>query len=133
MPKILLVDDDTALRETFAQALRLADYSVAEASDGFAALDLIAACRFDVIVTELLIPEMDGIELLMALKDRKITCPVLVITGGFRETYGRHDRVTGACLAAARELGAMQTLLKPILPSALVQEIRHLSSHANAA
>jgi len=131
--KILLVDDDVSLRATYSDALRMAGLDVSEAGDGAIALAMTERTAFDVIVTDLLMPNMDGIELLMALRGAAVTTPVIVLTGGIGDRFGRRDRLTEPCLAAARLLGAVRTLQKPLPPSALTTEIEALSLRSGAA
>ena len=68
MVRVLLVDDDAALRETFADALTLAGLSVSEADNGATALAIIEGGDTDVVVSDLFMPGTDGLELLMGLQ-----------------------------------------------------------------
>jgi len=124
MSSVLLVDDNEGLRETFSDALREAGLEVCEAADGAAALGVLETRSVDVIVTDLLMPNMDGIELILALRERSLAQPVLVMTGGLSDLLGSGDDRIGSSLAAARVLGAVRTLRKPLLPSELIHEVR---------
>lgn len=123
MTTVLLVDDDAALRDTFAEAIGLTGMKVLTAADGERALAMLDANRFDVVVTDLFMPNMDGIELIISLKKLHPDVPVLLMTGGLNDHSGRASDPTEPCLAAARALGAVRTLRKPVLPSQLVDEI----------
>lgn len=129
--RVLIADDDAALRETYAESFRLAGFDVAEAADGAEAFSLYQQGRFDLIVTDLLMPRRDGLELLMALSEAGARCPVVVMTGGIGDRFGRLDQSRATCLAAARLLGAVRTLQKPVLPSALINEARKLVGGAH--
>ena len=133
MLSVLLVDDDAMLRETLADALTVAGIAVSEADNGATALAMIEGGGFDVVITDLFMPGVDGIELLMGLQRAAITTPVIVLTGGTGDAIGRSEQVTSTCLGAARALGAVRTLQKPILPSALIHEIEAASARRTAA
>ena len=80
--RILVVDDDDDLRETICDVLALAGHDVVQAADGRAALAQLRAKRFDLIVTDLRMPRMDGWELLAALQadGRLRQIPVCVVS-----------------------------------------------------
>jgi two-component system chemotaxis response regulator CheY len=80
--RILVVDDDDDLRETICDVLALAGHDVVQAADGRAALAQLRARRFDLIVTDLQMPGMDGWELLAALQTdwRLRHTPVCVVS-----------------------------------------------------
>lgn len=121
---VLLVDDNQALRETFADAIELSGMKVLAAANGARALELLEANAIDVIVTDMLMPDMDGLELIMELQRRQSQIPILLITGGLSSAWTGANDPTDSCLATARALGAVRTLRKPIPPSQLVGEIK---------
>lgn len=126
MPTVLLVDDNAAFRETYADAIALAGLTLIEAADGARALNILETESVDIVVTDLLMPNMDGLELIMAMQERRLETPVLLFTGGLGESAHSESDLTAPCLAAARVLGAVRTLRKPLLPSELIREIRTL-------
>ena len=78
---VLVVDDERISRHTTAQQLRTAGYVTAEAEDGRAALAQLEARRWDVVLSDLRMPEMDGLALQEELVRRGHKFPVIVITG----------------------------------------------------
>lgn len=80
--KILVVDDLPAVRVAMAAALNAAGHKVTLASSGNEALSQIEAERFDVIVTDIWMPEGDGLRLIKGLRDRSDPPRVIAITGG---------------------------------------------------
>lgn len=112
MANILLVDDDAAVRKTVRLLLERATHTVVEAADGRGALSCLGTAHFDLVVTDLNMPEMDGIEVLMALRARGVGVPVVAISGG-----GRMPKEL--LLKSAGALGAVTTLAKPFALSEL--------------
>ena len=133
MLSVLLVDDDAMLRETLADALTVAGIAVSEADNGATALAMIEGGGFDVVITDLFMPGVDGLELLMGLQRAAITTPVIVMTGGFKDSLGGSNPMIEPNLKAARILGAVRTLQKPLLPSALIREIEAIAAQTRAA
>lgn len=133
VPRVLLVDDDALLRETLAEALRAAGMIVSEADNGATGFTMIAGGGFDLVVTDLYMPDGDGLELLMRMRETAIATPVIVMTGGVRDNFGTPDPLTEPSLRAARIFGAVRTLRKPFMPSELVREIEAIAAQTRAA
>lgn len=96
--QILVVDDEAVTRTGLEQILTYAGYAVTTASSGAEALEVLRGRRFEMLITDLQMPGMDGFELLQALKQQGAQFPVLVLTGhGTMETvvqalrYGVND------------------------------------------
>ena len=100
---ILVVDDDPSGRTLLREILLIDGYSVLEAEDGEFALELLSSRPVDLIVTDRSMPRMDGLQLLLKLKEMKKTIPVLMISG-----YGE-ESLWGQAIG----LGAVDYLLKP--------------------
>ncbi len=118
MQPILLADDDLDTLEGLRALLRAWGYEVETAHDGRAALDRIGALRPSAVITDLVMPAMDGLDLLEAVKREDPDIPVIVMTGhGNLET--RHRAVAG---------GALGYLAKPVdtakLKSLLASAVR---------
>src|SRR4051812_10572044 len=79
--RILIVDDDESQRRTLAAILPDRDFEVQLASDGKDALERLATFNADVIVADLVMPGMDGFELLRHLKERGDLTPAIALTG----------------------------------------------------
>lgn len=120
MKKILVVENDPALRMLAAQLLELEGYAVAEAENGRLALESIAADPPDLVLCDLLMPEMGGCEVLdeMSRHPRYAAIPLVFLTASAAPI----DRET--CLSQ----GAAGFIIKPFQRAELLQTIRALLS-----
>ncbi|MEQ1855333.1 MAG: response regulator [Longimicrobiales bacterium] len=116
MATILVIDDERALRESIARYLRRLGHEVLEAPDGRTGLGTIAASAVDLVITDLRMPEMDGIELIQALRRAGFRAPVIAMSGG-----GLYPHEV--LLDNAKLLGAMSTLGKPFELDQLRQSV----------
>ena len=82
MAKILLIEDMEGVRSSLTTVLETAGHSVLEASDGEAGLHAADRQRVDLIITDIIMPKVDGSEVILSLKDRGQETPVLAISGG---------------------------------------------------
>ncbi len=80
MSRILVVDDEKKMRHLLSIMLETKGYVVDEAGDGRQALDMVNEGFYDMIITDIKMPRMDGVELLNGIKEEKIPCPVVFIT-----------------------------------------------------
>ena len=119
MSAILLVDDDEAFRAAVCRSLRSAGHAVEEAANGKQALKLIAAEIPDILITDILMPDTDGIELTTAVKQVHPGVRILAISG--RRQLGDVDLLTLASM-----LGADATLSKPFAPEQLLEKVEAL-------
>ncbi|PMG28900.1 DNA-binding response regulator [Shewanella sp. 10N.286.52.C2] len=113
MSRILLVDDDVGLSELLAQLLELEGFELTQAFDGQQGLDFAQNQDFDLILLDVMLPKLNGFEVLRALRTQKQT-PVLMLTARGDEI----DRVVGL------EIGADDYLPKPFNDRELVARIR---------
>lgn len=116
---IVLVEDDVDLAEVTQMALEREGFSVAVAHQGREGLDLIEQLHPDVVVTDLVMPVLDGLGLIQqhtAQPGRR--APVIAISA------------MGARLHAARELGAVEALVKPVHPVELAAVVRKAARRA---
>jgi len=116
---ILIVDDDPQIRDVLRIALGQAGFVVAEAADGRAALAMVARAAPDLVVLDIGLPEMDGLEVCRRLR-RVSHVPVLFLSA----QDGEIDRVVGL------ELGADDYVTKPFSPRELVARIRAILKRA---
>ena len=123
MTRVLLVDDDDMVRMSLRLALEAEGMEVCEAVDGRLDSKEAAVGDIDVIVTDILMPEVDGMELLRQLRDRNIKTPVIAISAGGRFRVIDH-------LGMAKLLGASAVLSKPIDERELIDMIRNLAPAA---
>src|SRR5487761_2795601 len=107
--RILIVDDDERQRSILTAMLAGCGYETQVAADGQYALDRLATFSADVIVADLVMPRMDGFELLRKLKDCGDLTPAIALTG-----FGSIDKA----LAAIHDLNAFWFLEKPVEPRA---------------
>ncbi len=123
MPKILLVEDDETVRYSLSRVLIHAGYDVVEAADGRQALARFTASRPDLIVTDVVMPEEDGLGLLNSVRKRDARVPILVISGG-GEIMGMDY------LLMAKNIGANAILAKPFDNSVLLSKVATLLGRA---
>lgn len=115
-PRVLVVDDDPQLREALTRALELDDYRVATASNGMKALEAVAQQRPDVMVLDVMMPYVGGLDVCRTLRSKKDRLPILVLTA--RDEVG--DRVAGL------DAGADDYLTKPFALEELRARLRAL-------
>jgi CheY-like chemotaxis protein len=121
MKRILLVDDVPAVRLSIRAALEAVGYQVLEASDGKEALTLLDSQGVDLIVTDLWMPNLDGVELLKRLRAGNANIRVIAISGG-----GMRKPIDVSA-ALAQTWGADAVLYKPFDNDDLVAEIKRLA------
>ena len=81
MAKILIIDDERAIRNTLKEILEFENYTVEVAENGRTGLDMATATNYDLIFSDIKMPEMDGIEVLSALREAEVESPVVMISG----------------------------------------------------
>jgi len=117
--RVLVVDDQPDFRHGLARLLVMAGHAPSEAADGAEALRHLAAHPVDLVISDLFMPGVDGLEFLRELARRHPGTRVIAVSGG-----GFMD--PASILAVATTLGAVRTLTKPIDPPrflALVDEV----------
>ena len=120
MKKILVAEDQTDIRNLLVLNLRGAGYQVTEVADGLAALASETARANDLLVLDLMMPGMDGLELCKTLRARGCSTPILMLTAKSTEL----DRVLGL------ELGADDYLTKPFSLAELLARVKALLRRA---
>jgi DNA-binding response OmpR family regulator len=113
--KVLIIDDEPSVADALKTILEDHGYETALAHTGSAGLEQSAAQRFDLTITDYQLPDMSGLDVLVAMRGCAVACPVLIITA-----YPSPE-----LRAAAAERGALDLLSKPFLPSdilALVEQ-----------
>ena len=116
MPRVLIVDDEPAVRAALDRALRLDGYEIALATDGREALDRIAETHHDAVVLDVAMPGLDGLQVCRRLRDAGDRTPVLMLTA--RDAVD--DRVAGL------DAGADDYLVKPFALKELKARLRAL-------
>lgn len=121
--KILLVDDEEAIRKMVRAILGSELYEFAEAVNGLAAQTLLDQQKFDLIITDVIMPDCDGIELVIAVRRKLPDIKIIVMSGGGRVRAEHY-------LDLAGKLGAARVFEKPFDTTALrrtVQELLNLN------
>jgi DNA-binding response OmpR family regulator len=116
--KILIVDDEAILAETLAYNLEQAGYEVTTAADGASALEIVQREALDLIILDLMLPEMDGLEVCRQVRSKKTTAslPIIMLTAKNEEI----DKVVGL------EVGADDYMTKPFGRRELLARVRAL-------
>jgi PAS domain S-box-containing protein len=117
--RVLVIDDDASLRSAIRRALEQAGYDVEEAADGAAGLRLYREHAAAVVITDIFMPDRDGLELIRDLRSEGRPVQIIAISGG-----GKSGQVD--MLDAAAAFGATRTLPKPLALSKLVATVRDL-------
>ena len=116
MPRILIVDDDPAWRNLYRMALEN-QFDLFEATDGYQALSVLGAVRPDVIVLDLRMPRMDGMDFIRRLSRLSPRPKVIICSGTFTEAERPH--VPGVVLAAKTpDLKELWSALRSTIPTA---------------
>lgn len=118
MPKILVIDDEAAIRGALKEILEYESYEVSEAEDGIVGIKLAEKENFDLIFCDIKMPKMDGIEVLEKLKEKGIETPVVIITG--------HGTVETAVEALKK--GAYDFIQKPLDLNRVLVTVRNASN-----
>ena len=114
--RVLVVEDYEPLRRRIVQGLREAGYAADSAADGEEGLALATSTDYDVLVLDLMLPDVDGLTILKKVRDRGSACRVLILTA--RDTT--RDKVQGL------DLGADDYLVKPFSFEELLARVRAL-------
>jgi DNA-binding response OmpR family regulator len=125
MARILLIDDDDALRSVMAKSLTYAGHVVVQAADGRQGLELSRATHIDLVVTDLVMPVQEGVETILKLRREQPTLPVVAISGGVSNS--------DVYLNIASKIGARRVLPKPFTPQELISLIAELLPQQPAA
>ena len=121
--RALIVEDDQTIADFVTRGLREAGFVVDHAADGTTGLDLAEAGGYDVAIVDLMLPGMDGISLIQALRRKGIRTPVLILSA--RQSI--NDRVTGL------EIGGDDYLVKPFAFPELLARVHALIRRASAS
>ena len=129
MASILIIDDDTDVREAIRDVLEHAGYAVDTAANGNEALECQRAQPAQVIITDIIMPEKNGIDTITEIQEESPAVKIIAISGGGgfgRSTYKPQAVKTTAFLAAAKEAGADRVFAKPFDRKELIQAVEDL-------
>jgi len=119
--KILLVDDEEAIRKMVRTILGEDLYEIYEASNGLEAQVQLGKQAFDLVLTDVIMPDCDGIELVMAVRRKQPGLKVIVMSGGGRVRAGHYLELAG-------KLGAARVFEKPFDTAALRRTVQEMLS-----
>jgi CheY-like chemotaxis protein len=119
MARILLIDDDHALRTVLRLTLIHFGHSIVEARNGREGLELFAHAEFDLVITDIVMPEKEGLEVLMNLRGRTPPVKIIAISGGGRVSAEDYLRI-------ASKMGAAKVLAKPFSNEVLLAAIKEV-------
>jgi len=123
MARILVIDDDQAVRSVVTLLLQRNGHQVVVAENGRRGLKILEAEDFDLLIIDIFMPEMDGLEAIRLVRQIKPVMPILVMSGGSQ---------LGAMpdyLSMATKLGAIDSIRKPFKPEGLVAAVTACLGH----
>ncbi|MEJ2155087.1 MAG: response regulator [Desulfobacteraceae bacterium] len=119
MNSVLIIEDDEFVMNMLKQTFERAGYEVGTASNGRIGLQLYQCKPFDVVITDLIMPDMEGIETISKLRKDDPTVKVIAISGGGRNSPDDY-------LHLAKKLGADRTFSKPVDRNELLAAVKDL-------
>ncbi len=125
MGTVLLVDDDVVIRQLLRRCLERAGHRVAEAANGLEGLEAFDAESPHLVLTDIMMPCMNGLEMMVEMRRRRPGVPFIAMTGSA-------DR-NGALLLLARDLGAARAFRKPLDLKELLSAVSALSLPSDGA
>ena len=117
MAKILVIEDDVMLRNTIDKILRHGGFDVVMAEDGIRGMTSFRAERPDLVLTDIIMPEREGIATIVEIRRERPDAKIIAMSGGGR--IGSAD-----FLGMAKKLGANDIIPKPFLPQELLRRVR---------
>ena len=120
---IIVIDDEAVIREGMRRILAAEGYHAETSADGRTAIEKIQEQDFDVVITDLKMPGMDGIEVLQAIKILQPDVPVIIITG--------YSTVSSA--VEAMKSGAFDYIAKPFSPELIIDKVQKAIVHKTSA
>jgi two-component system response regulator HydG len=123
MSRILLIDDDSGVRETVERTLRGAGYAVQSAASGEEGFELARGGAFDVILSDMRMPGMSGLDILRKLRDSRVDSAFIIMTG-----FGTVDTAV-----EAMKLGAVDFVQKPFFRDELLMRVRSATERRQLA
>ena len=117
MSRILIVDDNEDFSAALGTALNRAGYEVTRAHDGKVGLKFYRESKFDLVISDILMPETDGLELIFALRKINPDVPIIAMSGGGHGAAEHYLQVAGVS-------GANAVIRKPFSPDALFELVK---------
>jgi CheY-like chemotaxis protein len=120
MARILVIDDLTEAREIVRKMLERGGHTVVEAANGLQAQKLMRQASVDIIITDILMPDMDGLETIRFFRKMRPELPIIAMTGSISEPF----------MEAAQTFGAVHGLFKPFKQAQLLAAVERALSQA---
>jgi DNA-binding response OmpR family regulator len=117
--QILIIEDDVAVRELILQTLSRAGYDVIAAEDGEQGINLFRSRNPDLVITDIVMPQKEGLQTIIELKQESPSVKVIAMSGG-----GRHSNMD--YLKLARKFGARRTVSKPFMRDEMLAAVREV-------
>lgn len=124
MSHILVIEDDQQMREMLIQMLQRAGHTAIGAGDGLEGMHIVREQAVDLIITDIIMPEQEGLETITQVRREHPAIPVIAISGGGRvepESY----------LHSAKLLGAAYAFAKPLNRDEIIRAVTELTTHDN--
>ena len=120
MSKVLILDDDAQIIKMTSLILQKSGYQVEAANNGVGALKTLEKGNIDVLLTDILMPEMDGIEVINACRKLEVPIKIIAMSGGRRKISAEFN------LKSAEMLGAKAVLAKPFSKEQLLSTVENV-------
>ena len=117
--KVLLIDDNDVFRKAISDTLEIMNFKVTPLTDGKNVLQYLKTTRYDIIITDIIMPDKDGFETINDIRKYDQSIPIIAVTGD-----GAYEQNQN--LKIAEKLGATDTIMKPFETSALVEKINNI-------
>ncbi|MCP4265200.1 MAG: response regulator [Candidatus Brocadiaceae bacterium] len=123
MSRVLVIDDEAQVRKLLRKILEAEGYQVADAPNGKVGMEFCRVERFDLVITDIIMPEKEGIEVIGELLDNFPETKIIVISGGSRNLNADN------LLVSAKKIGADCVISKPFNVDELLNEVRLVLSN----
>jgi len=116
---VLLIDDNDVFRKAISDTLTIMNYDVTPLTDGKKVVQYLKTKHFDIIITDIIMPDKDGFETINDIRKHDNSIPIIAVTGD-----GAYEQNQN--LKIAEKLGATDTLMKPFETSTLLEKINNI-------
>lgn len=120
--KILIIDDEQDIIQMLSRLLVRSGYTVFSAVDGNQGIKVFEENDIDLVITDIIMPDKEGIEVILHLLKKKAECKIIAVSGGGYLSANDY-------LETAREIGAVKTFSKPFNPKDLLNTVNELLHH----
>lgn len=120
MARILVIDDEEGMREMLRKMLEREGHQLHMASNGEEGVSAALAIKPDLVITDIIMPRADGVDVVVQLRKQLLNCPILAISGGARAITPQFS------LESALIVGCNETLSKPFSRQQLLDKVKAL-------